>query len=152
MERLNLIKSQLDSSLARKKTKAKEASSNLMPYWVSVNKPMPKMEAPEEWYSLKGKVAVITGGNRGIGYAVACHLAEEGCNLIIGAKTIVPKEKTQETIFMARDQIIEKYGVKCIAVKCDVRLDEDLENLVKVAVEAFGQIDILVNNAAALIP
>lgn len=53
---------------------------------------------------------------------------------------------------MARDELIQKYGVKVIAVKCDVRKDTDLENLVKVAVEEYGRIDILVNNAAALIP
>ena len=85
---------------------------------------------PRSGYDLKGKVAVITGGNRGIGFATACQLAQRGCNIAIGAKTIVPKEKTQETIFWAKDQIIKNYGVGAIAVKTDVRSDSDLENLV----------------------
>ena len=153
MDRLELIKTQLEASQAKfQKKKRKDKDSGLMPYWIAVNRPLPAMEQLPGGYSLKDKVAVITGGNRGIGYSTACHLAEEGCHLVIGAKTVVPKEKTQETIFMARDELIKKYGVKVIAVKCDVRSDSDLENLTKVAVEEFGQIDILVNNAAALIP
>lgn len=56
---------------------------------------------PKAGYSLKGKVALITGGNRGIGYATAEALAEEGCNIVIGAKTVVSKELTVETIYMA---------------------------------------------------
>jgi len=76
----------------------------------------------------------------------------EGCNIVIGAKTVVSKEKTVETIYWAWDELQSKYGVKVVAVKCDARSDLDLENLVKVTIEEFGQIDILVNNAAALIP
>lgn len=53
---------------------------------------------------------------------------------MIGAKTVVSKEKTVETIYMARDELIKTHGVKVLAVKCDVRSDLDLENLVKVTV------------------
>ena len=105
-----------------------------------------------EGYDLKGKVAIITGGNRGIGYATAMELAERGCNIVIGAKTVVPREKTKETIWMARDWLIEKYGVKVLALKVDVRSDRDVEELVRVTIEEFGRIDILINNAGALIP
>lgn len=122
-----------------------------MPYYVMVNKKCPEMR-PKAGYSLKGKVAIITGGNRGIGFATAEALAEEGCNIVIGAKTVVSKEMTVETIYMARDNLVERFGVKVLAVKCDVRSDEDLENLVKETIQEFGRIDILVNNAAALIP
>lgn len=149
-----MIKGHLMPTQTKKASKAgkkKEKDTGLMPFWITVNKNCPEM-TPREGYSLKDKVAVITGGNRGIGYATAVALAAEGCNLVIGAKTVVPKEKTQETIFMARDQLMETYGVKVIAVKCDVRSDSDLENLVNVTLENFGRIDILVNNAAALIP
>ena len=103
-------------------------------------------------YDLKGKVAIITGGNRGIGYATAIELAKRGCNIVIGAKTVVPREKTKETIWMARDYLAETYGVKVLAMKVDVRLDSDVQELVRVVVEEFGRIDILINNAGALIP
>ncbi len=76
----------------------------------------------------------------------------EGCHIVIAAKTVVSKEKTVETIYMARDQLASQYGVKVLAIKCDVRSDQDLENVVKVVIEEFGQIDILINNAAALVP
>ncbi len=76
----------------------------------------------------------------------------EGCHIVIGAKTVTPGPKTAETIYMARDYLVEKYGVKVLAIKTDVRSDSELENLVKKTVEEFGRIDILVNNAAALIP
>jgi len=76
------------------------SQTGLMPYWVMVNKKCPEM-TPKAGYSLKGKVAIITGGNRGIGYATAEALAEEGCNIVIGAKTVVSKELTVETIYMA---------------------------------------------------
>ena len=107
---------------------------------------------PKAGYDLKDKVAIITGGNRGIGYATAMQLAQRGCNIVIGAKTVVPREKTKETIWMARDWLIEKYGVKVLAMKVDVRSDRDVEELVRVTIEEFGRIDILINNAGALIP
>ena len=151
MERLNLIKGHVDQSLTAEKKKKKEKSTALMPFWVMKNSKLPEM-TPREGYSLKGKVAVITGGNRGIGYACARNLAEMGCNIVIGAKTLVPKEKTQETIFMARNDLIKDFGVKVAATKCDVRSDQDCEDLINFTIKEFGRIDILVNNAAALVP
>lgn len=66
MERLNLLKNQIEASTTAKKEslkgKKKEAATGLMPFYVSVNKKCPEM-TPREGYSLKGKVAVITGGN-----------------------------------------------------------------------------------------
>ena len=123
MERLNLLKNQISPSLTAEKKgtlkgKKKESATGLMPYYVTVNKKCPEM-TPREGYSLKGKVAVITGGNRGIGFSTAEHLAMEGCNIVIGAKTVVSGPKTVETIYWARDELMSKYGVKVLAVKCD---------------------------------
>jgi hypothetical protein len=155
MDRLTQIKRHLNASITSAssslKGKKKEKSSSLMPFWVMKNKKCPEM-TQKPGYTLKGKVAIITGGNRGIGYACAEQLAREGCHIVIGAKTVVSKEKTVETIYMARDQLLKEFGVRVLAVKCDVRSDIDLENLVNVTVQEFGQIDILVNNAAALVP
>lgn len=131
MDRLTLLKGHLAPTETKgMKGKKKEKDSGLMPYWVAVNKPCPAM-TKRPGYDLKGKVAIITGGNRGIGFATACQLAAKGCNIVVGAKTVVPKEKTVETIYWARDEIEKEFGVKVLPVKTDVRSDEDLENLVK---------------------
>lgn len=127
MERLNLLRGHLcPASTESKKGKKKEKNTGLMPFYVQENRPCPQM-TPRPGYSLKGKVAIITGGNRGIGYATAIELAEKGCNLVIGAKTVVPREKTKEMIWQARDYLIKTFGVKVLALKVDVRMDEDVK-------------------------
>ncbi len=98
MERLALLKGQINPTLTSKKGKKKEKNTGLMPFYVQQNVNCPQM-TPREGYSLKGAVAIITGGNRGIGFATAIELAKKGCNLVIGAKTVVPREKTKETIW-----------------------------------------------------
>lgn len=106
-------------------------------------------------YNLKGKTAIITGSGRhgGIGEAIAFRLATEGCNVVI-SDIGRPKghEFTEEHIGTTSEmdeivQACEKFGVKAIAIPCDVRIAKDCENLVNETVLAFGQIDILVNNA-----
>ena len=139
------------TSSESKKGKKKEKDSALYPRYIQVNKKLEPL-TKRVGYDLKGKVAIITGGNRGIGYATAIELAKKGCNIVIGAKTVVPREKTKETIWMARDWLIDTYGVKVLAMKVDVRMDRDVEELVRVTIEEFGRIDILINNAGALIP
>lgn len=88
---------------------------------------------------LKDKVAVVTGGNRGIGRAVALGLAREGASLAIcGTNEATLKEAASE---------IEKLGVKCLALKVDVSKEADVEAFSKAVLEGFGKLDILVNNA-----
>jgi short-subunit dehydrogenase len=89
---------------------------------------------------LKGKVAIVTGASRGIGKALASTAAGLGANLVIAARQEGPLKETAEEISRA-------HGVKVIPVACDVVKLADLENLVKKTKEAFGKIDILINNA-----
>ncbi len=88
---------------------------------------------------LKGKVALVTGGSRGIGKATALALAEEGCNVAICARG-------KEALDEAAAEIGVK-GVQVLALQADVTKPEDIKNFVAQAAEKFGRVDILVNNA-----
>lgn len=97
----------------------------------------------------KGKTVFITGGSRGIGKAIGLRLAGEGANIVIAAKTTEPHPKLEGTIYSAADEM-EQAGGKALAVKCDIREESDVVNAIKQAADAFGGIDILVNNASAI--
>lgn len=98
---------------------------------------------------LKGKTAIITGGSRGIGKAIAIRLAKEGANIVIAAKTTEPHPKLEGTIYTAEKEIREA-GAEVLAVQADVRFEDQVKNVVDQAVAKFGGIDILVNNASAI--
>jgi gluconate 5-dehydrogenase len=93
----------------------------------------------KEMYDLKGKVAIVTGGGRGIGKFIAEGLAEAGASLVIASRKLTNCEKAA--------QELAKLGVKTLAVKCDTASEEDITGLVDTTVKEFGTIDILVNNA-----
>ena len=95
------------------------------------------------------KTLFITGGSRGIGKAIALRAARDGANVVIAAKTSVPHPKLPGTIFTAAEEI-EKAGGKALAVKTDIRHQEQVEAALEAAAEQFGGIDILVNNASAI--
>lgn len=97
----------------------------------------------------KGKTVFITGGSRGIGKAIALKLASEGANIIIAAKTTEVNPKLEGTIFSAVEEI-NKVGGNGLAVKCDIRSEEEIVAAVAEAIKTFGGIDILVNNASAI--
>jgi glucose 1-dehydrogenase len=90
--------------------------------------------------SLKGKVAVVTGGNSGIGKAVALELARQRASIVIDY--IAHPEATD-----ALEKAIAALGDQSIGLKADVSRVADLEKLVGAAVKAFGRLDIMVNNA-----
>lgn len=96
-----------------------------------------------------GKTVFITGGSRGIGKAIGLKLASQGANIVIAAKTTEPHPKLEGTIFSAAEEL-EKAGGKVLAVKCDIREESEVVNAVNLAVEKFGGIDILINNASAI--
>ena len=99
--------------------------------------------------NLIGKTAFITGGSRGIGAAIAIRLAEAGCNIVVAAKTSEPHPKLSGTIHDTI-RMVEERGAKGLACVVDVRNPEMIDAAVNKAVETFGGIDILVNNASAI--
>lgn len=93
----------------------------------------------KEMFDLTGKVAIITGGGRGMGKFIAHGLAEAGASIVVASRKLANCEKAA--------QDIAKLGVKTLAVKCDTASDEDINGLVDTTMKEFGSIDILVNNA-----
>ena len=91
-------------------------------------------------FALNGKVAVVTGGNSGIGKGIAEGLADAGADIVIAARRF---EQCRE----ACSEIETKTGVRCLPVKCDVTKTEDANGLIESTVKEFGKIDILVNSA-----
>jgi len=90
-------------------------------------------------FDLKGKGAVVTGGNRGIGRGIAYRLAEAGAGVMIAARDMKVSNEAVEKI--------KSRGGKAQAIKADVCSAADAERVVQATVEAFGNLDILVNNA-----
>ena len=99
--------------------------------------------------SFNNKTVIITGGTRGIGKAIALKLAAEGANIVIAAKSVEENPKLGGTIFSAAAEI-EAAGGKALAVQCDIRFEDQIQNVIDKTVEKFGGIDILVNNASAI--
>ena len=87
-----------------------------------------------------GRVAIVTGGATGIGYATARQLAERGADVVIASRTVGELEN-------AAQQIAEETGRRCLALPTDVKIEEQVIRLVQRTIDAFGKIDILVNNA-----
>jgi glucose 1-dehydrogenase len=90
--------------------------------------------------NLKGKVAIVTGGNSGIGMAVVLELAKQGANIVIDF--VVNPAATE-----ALEKQVVALGDQAVGVQADVSKVSDLRRLVDAAVQAFGRVDIMVNNA-----
>ena len=91
-------------------------------------------------FDLTGKVAVITGGSRGIGRAVAEGLADAGANVVIASRKL-------EACEAAAKQIEDATGRRALGVACHVGRWEDCDSLVESVYDAFGRCDVLINNA-----
>jgi len=92
------------------------------------------------YLSLEGKVALVTGGSRGIGKEIALAFADAGADVAISGRKLPDLEKVADEV--------RKFGRRCLPVSAHARRVEELKHLVDQVVETFGRIDILVNNAA----
>ncbi len=99
--------------------------------------------------SLKGKTLFMTGGSRGIGLAIGLRAARDGANVVIAAKTAETHKHLPGTIYTAA-AAIEAAGGKALPVVCDVRSEDQVYAAVERAVQTFGGIDMLLNNASAI--
>jgi len=100
-------------------------------------------------HSLADRTMVVSGGSRGIGLAIALGAAKLGANVVLLAKTSEPHPKLPGTVHTAVAEV-EAAGGKGLAVVGDVRKEEDVQRTVDAAVEHFGGIDVVVNNASAI--
>jgi 3-oxoacyl-[acyl-carrier protein] reductase len=101
-------------------------------------------QAVTSTFGLDGKVAIITGGGQGIGRATALAFADAGATVILAQRTLGPLEETR--------QQVESAGGRALVVPTDVADEAAVERLVRASVDAFGQVDIVVNNAGVVRP
>jgi citronellol/citronellal dehydrogenase len=99
--------------------------------------------------SLRGKTLFISGASRGIGLEIGLRAARDGANVALVAKTSEPHPKLPGTVFSAALEI-EAAGGRALPLVCDIRFEAQVEAAVAATVEAFGGIDICVNNASAI--
>jgi gluconate 5-dehydrogenase len=93
-------------------------------------------------FKLTGKVAIVTGGGRGIGLEMAVALGEMGASLVLCGRQL-------ETVEVAAASLAQR-GFRALGLRCDVRLEDNVNDLIRRTVDAFGSVDILVNNAGTV--
>ncbi len=91
--------------------------------------------------ALKGKTIVVTGGGSGLGKAMTRYFLELGANVAISSRDLEKLENTAK-------ELEQETGGKCLAVQCDVRHYDEVEAMLKTVLDNFGQVDVLLNNAA----
>lgn len=99
--------------------------------------------------ALRGRVAIVTGASRGIGRALALGLARAGCSVVLAAKSTEPTDKLPGSIHTVAAEV-EALGGQALPVRVDVRDESQVEEMARAAIDRFGRIDLLINNAGAL--
>jgi NAD(P)-dependent dehydrogenase (short-subunit alcohol dehydrogenase family) len=94
----------------------------------------------KQYFDFTGKVALVTGGSRGLGAAVSRAFAEQGADVIIASRKV---ESCQELA----DEIVRDYGVRALAIGAHMGRWDEIDRLVDTAYAQFGKVDVLVNNA-----
>ncbi len=97
----------------------------------------------------QNRTVLITGASRGIGKAIALRLAREGANIVIAAKSVEEDPRLGGTIHSAAKEV-EAAGGKAVAVQVDIRHEDQVQAAIQQAVEKFGGIDAVINNASAI--
>jgi len=123
--------------------KVRPRQSQNMPGLEAKMNPRPISVKPEASKKLHGKVALITGGDSGIGRAVAILFAKEGANVAIAYLPVEEKD-AKET----KRLVEEEFEQSCLLIPTNIRKEKNCERMVKATVKEFGKLDILVNNAA----
>lgn len=98
---------------------------------------------------LANKTIIITGASRGIGRAMALRFARDGANIVIAAKSDMPHPKLKGTIHTVAEEV-KAAGGNALPFKLDVRREDQVADIMEAAVDKFGGIDALVNNAGAI--
>lgn len=101
---------------------------------------------------VKGKVAIVTGSSRGIGEAIARRLAVAGAKVVVTARTVEVRDERLPGTVHSVAAAIKELGGEATAVAANLQKKPDREQLVAAAVAAYGRVDIVVNNAAILVP
>lgn len=124
-----------------KKTKQRPAQKQTPPGLQKKMKPLPSVEKTPKIKKLEGKVAIITGGDSGIGRSVAVSFAEAGANSVL--VYLNEHSDAKET-----KKLVEEKGKTCVLISGDIGKEIFCKKIVKKTIEKFGKVDILVNNAA----
>lgn len=98
---------------------------------------------------LRNRTFIITGASRGIGKSIALKLAREGANIVVASKSVREDPRLGGTIYSAAEEI-ENVGGRALPVPCDIRFEEQIEEVIAKTIERFGKIDGLINNASAI--
>jgi NAD(P)-dependent dehydrogenase (short-subunit alcohol dehydrogenase family) len=100
---------------------------------------------------LLGRVAVVTGASRGIGRALALSVARLGADVVVTGRTVAPRPDIEGSLDGTKAEV-EALGRRCVAVGADLTDAAEVERLAKVTLDELGRVDVVVNNAAAMVP
>lgn len=140
-------KSTYENAPASTPTGFPQQQQNMQPGSQEQMNPKPVVDNPKYRGSgkLENKVAIITGGDSGIGQAVAVAFAKEGADIVVAF--LDKQEDADKTV-----EMVKAAGRRCVLVKCDLRQEASSDQVVNTALHEFGHIDVLVNNIAVQYP